>query len=115
MPFTPENNKLALLSMLEAIQKIEKFSSDLETWQDLKNDLESFDACLLNFVIIGEMVLRLEPDFMSSHPEIEWHKIRGFRNLVAHDYFGIDPEEVWGIIENKIPQLKTFITKFIEQ
>ena len=103
----PEANKPALLSMPEAI---EKFSADLHTWQELKNDLESFNACLMNFLIIGEMVLRLEQDFMDAHKEIEWHKIRGFRNLVAHDYFGIDAEEVWDIIRNKMPPLKKFIT-----
>jgi len=108
-----ETNRLALLSMLEAIEKIEKFTSDLSTWQDLKNDLETFDACLMNFVVIGETVLRLEQQFIDTHKEIEWHKIRGFRNLVAHDYFGIDAEEVWDIIKNKIPALKIFIKRIV--
>lgn len=109
----PENTTLALLSMLEAIDKIEKFSSDLKSWQDLKNDPETFYACLMNFVVIGEMVLRLDSEFIEKHKQIEWHKIRGFRNLVAHDYFGIDAEEVWDIIQNKIPQLKAFIKQVI--
>jgi uncharacterized protein with HEPN domain len=51
-------------------------------------------------------------NFLESHPQIEWHKIRGFRNLIAHDYFGIDVEEVWDIIQNKISGLKEFIGKF---
>jgi uncharacterized protein with HEPN domain len=49
----PENNKLALLTMLDSIEKIERFTADLSTWQDLKNDDETFNACLMNFVIIG--------------------------------------------------------------
>lgn len=105
-----ENNKLALMVMLESIEKIERFTSDLLSWEDLKNDEESLDACLMNFVIIGESVLRLDAHFMASNGQIEWHKIRGFRNLIAHDYFGIDIEEVWDIIQNKIPDLKLFIT-----
>lgn len=105
----PDRHQLALMAMLEAIEKIERFSSDLSSWQDLKDDEETFDACLMNFVIIGESVLRLEIYFMEAHPEVEWHKIRGFRNLIAHDYFGIDAEEVWDIIQNKIPELKRFI------
>lgn len=79
----------------------------------MKNDDETFDACLMNFVIIGESVLRLDSAFIDIHKEIEWHKIRGFRNLIAHDYFGIDVEEVWDIIKNKIPQLKIFITSLL--
>jgi uncharacterized protein with HEPN domain len=49
-----ENDKLALMAMLESIEKILRFTSDLYSWQDLKNDEETFDACLMNFVIIGE-------------------------------------------------------------
>ena len=60
-------------------------------------------------LVIGEAVLRLEPSFIETNSVIEWHKIKGFRNLIAHDYFGIDTEEVWDIVTNKIPGLKTFI------
>lgn len=105
----PERNKFQLMAILEAIEKIERFTSDLSNWQELKNDEETFDACLMNFVIIGESVLRLDIDFIEKNNQIEWHKIRGFRNLIAHDYFGIDVEEVWDIIKNKIPELKVFI------
>jgi uncharacterized protein with HEPN domain len=108
-----KSNLLALLTIKDAIEKIERYTSDLSNWEDLKEDIETFDACLMNFVIIGESVLRLDPNFIESHPQMEWHKIRGFRNLIAHDYFGIDVEEVWDIIQNKIPQLNEFIVKFI--
>ncbi len=104
-----KSNMLTLLAIGEAINKIERFTSDLSSWQDLKNDEETFDACLMNFLIIGESVLRLDVDFLEANNQIEWHKIRGFRNLIAHDYFGIDAEEVWDIVQNKIPELKLFI------
>jgi uncharacterized protein with HEPN domain len=104
------SNILALMAMFESIEKIQRFTSDLSSWEDLKNDEETFDACLMNFVIIGESVLRLDVHFIETNNQIEWHKIRGFRNLIAHDYFGIDIEEVWDIIQNKIPDLKQFIS-----
>ncbi len=104
------SNQLALMAMFESIEKIQRFTSDLSSWEDLKNDEETFDACLMNFVIIGESVLRLDVHFIETNNQIEWHKIRGFRNLIAHDYFGIDIEEVWDIIQNKIPDLKQFIS-----
>lgn len=104
-----ETDKLALMAMLEAIEKIERFSSHLNSWEELKADEKTFDACLMNFVVIGESVLRLDSNFTTLNAKVEWHKIKGFRNLIAHDYFGIDVEEVWDIIVNKIPQLKAFI------
>ena len=77
-------------------------------------DYRNFDATMMNFVVIGEMVDKLSEDFKNHHPEIEWQKIKGFRNIVAHDYFGIDAEEVWQIIINKIPKLKTDIQSIIK-
>jgi uncharacterized protein with HEPN domain len=69
---------------------------------------------MMNFVVIGEMVNKLSDDFKIVHPELEWNKIKGFRNIVAHDYFGIDAEEVWQIVSNKIPDLKINITNHLD-
>ena len=68
---------------------------------------------MMNFVVIGEMVDKLSDDVKENNPNIEWIKIKGFRNLVAHDYFGIDAEEVWQIIKSKIPKLRSDITKLL--
>lgn len=65
-----------------------------------------FDASMMNFVIIGEMVSRLSDKFKSTYDHIDWFKISGFRNIVAHDYFGIDAEEVWQIINTHITDLE---------
>jgi len=59
------------------------------------------------------MIDKISEEFKKKHPEIEWIKIKGFRNIVAHDYFGIDAEEVWQIIKNKIPKLKADINALL--
>jgi uncharacterized protein with HEPN domain len=48
-----------------------------------------FDAVLMNFIVIGEMAGKLSEDFKNIHNEIEWWKIKGLRNIVAHNYFGV--------------------------
>ena len=63
--------------------------------------------------VIGEMVDKISDEFKKSHSNIEWIKIKGFRNIVAHDYFGIDAEEVWQIIKNKIPSLRIEIATLL--
>ena len=68
---------------------------------------------MMNFVVIGEMIDKLSDDFKKEHSEIDWINIKGFRNLVAHDYFGIDAEEVWQITKDKIPKLKGDIQRII--
>jgi uncharacterized protein with HEPN domain len=99
-----------LESINEAIDRIIEYTSGFDSADDFNNDYRNFDATMMNFVVIGEMVDKLSDDFKSKYDSIEWIKIKGFRNIVAHDYFGIDAEEVWQIIKNKIPYLKTEIS-----
>jgi len=63
------------------------------------------DAVVRNFEIIGEAANRLSDDFRISNPQIEWDRIRGFRNRIVHEYFGIDYEIIWDIIENDLDTL----------
>ena len=104
----------SLESILEAIDRIIEYTSGINTADDFNNDHRNFDATMMNFVVIGEMVDKLSDEFQKKHSEVEWIKIKGFRNLVAHDYFGIDAEEVWQIIKNKIPALKSDIKLLLD-
>jgi len=106
-------DQLCLESILESIDRIFEYSSGSPSADDFNNDYRNFDATMMNFVVIGEMVDKLSIDFKNKHPEIEWHKIKGFRNIVAHDYFGVDAEEIWQIIKNDIPKLKKDIQHII--
>ena len=103
-----------LESIIEAIDRIFEYSSDFDNADDFNDDNRNFDASMMNFVVIGEMVEKTSDDLKNSHPQVEWGKIKGFRNIVAHDYFGIDAEEVWQIIKNKLPALKVDIQKIFE-
>jgi uncharacterized protein with HEPN domain len=102
-----------LEAIIEAIDRITEYTSRFESADDFNNDHLNFDATMMNFIVIGEMVDKLSEDFKNTYSNIEWIKIKGFRNIVAHDYFGIDAEEVWQIIKNKIPNLKSGITKIL--
>jgi len=108
-----EKDTLALLSMLEAIGKVEIISEKIKSVEEFETDFTSFDACLMNFIVIGEMTLRLSPAFLEKHIEVEWHKMRAFRNLVAHDYLGIDAAKVWDIIKLQLPPLKIKLKQII--
>jgi len=103
-----------LESIIEATDRIIEYTSGIKSADDFNDDYRNFDATMMNFVVIGEMVDKLSDDYKKEHPKIEWIKIKGFRNIVAHDYFGIDAEEVWQIIKNKIPALKSDIQHLID-
>lgn len=102
-----------LEAILEAVDRIIEYTSGFDNADTFNDDYRIFDATMMNFVVIGEMVDKLSDDFKKEHDKIEWTKIKGFRNIVAHDYFGIDAEEVWQIIKDKIPALKSDINALI--
>ncbi|QQS28918.1 MAG: DUF86 domain-containing protein [Sphingobacteriales bacterium] len=106
-----EKDKGNLLAIVDSCQKIEKFVEDIWDADAFFADEKTFDAVLMNFVIIGEAVGRLSQELKEKETQIPWTIIKGFRNIVAHDYFGVDAEEVWQIIKNNLPELETEIKK----
>ncbi|MDY6931184.1 MAG: HepT-like ribonuclease domain-containing protein [Halobacteriota archaeon] len=108
-------DKQNLLGILEAIEKIDEYISSFKNADEFFNHTINFDAAMMNFIIIGEMVERLTDQLKEANNHIDWIKIKGFRNLVAHDYFGIDAEEVWQIATTHLPQLKTNLKKILEE
>ena len=104
-----------LLNILDAIEKIKRYSVNYLNADDFYNDTKSFDATMMNFVVIGEMSNKLSENFRSkTNSEINWIKIIGFRNIIAHNYFGIDAEEVWQIIDDTLIELETKLKTIIK-
>lgn len=99
--------------MLQTIERIFEYSSGYDNIDDFVADYKTFDATLMNFVALGETVGKLSDEFRDNHSTIEWSKIYAFRNIIAHDYFGIDEEEVFGIIKKHIPKLQIDLQNLI--
>ncbi len=105
---------LLLEDMLEAVVKIQNYTEGL-SYNDFLNDDKTIDATIRNFEVIGEAANRIDPDFKLQHPEIEWRRLRGFRNRIVHDYFGIDYEIVWSIIESDLEELRLNLWEIIHE
>jgi len=69
----------------------------------------------MNFVLIGEMVSKLSEEFKVKYADVDWINIKKFRNIIAHNYFGIDTEEVFQIIRNDLPVLAKRIREMIDE
>ncbi len=100
-----DKNYLCLLTIKDSIDKIISFTDSFHNADEFYKDDKSFDDVMMNFVIIGEQTFKLGEKFKEKNPNVEWNKIKAFRNIIAHDYFGVDAEEVWGIIKKHIPIL----------
>ncbi len=104
---------LLLEDMLESASRIKKYTNNLD-YDSFISDDKTIDAVVRNFEIIGEAANRVDPDFKTFNPDIEWNRLRGFRNRIVHDYFGIDYEIVWTIIENDLDKLVVDINLLID-
>ena len=96
---------------MDAIRNIQKYAARG------KNAFESEELIqtwiVHNIQIIGEAVCRLSLEFMSRHSSVPWKDIIGMRNIIVHDYFGIDRDVVWRVVEKDIPELKCRIEHII--
>jgi uncharacterized protein with HEPN domain len=104
-----------LKAIQDSIQKIFRFSQNLESSQKLYQDEVVFDAVLMNFVVIGESAARLSKELKDNANNVPWKEIVAFRNIVAHNYFGVDPEEVFDIVKNHLPTFLKQIEKLIDE
>ena len=103
-----------ILNILDSINKIQIYSGEFDNADSFNDNTISFDASMMNFIVIGEMTDKLSDKLKNNETfKIDWGKIKGFRNIIAHNYFGIDAEEVWEIIQDNLPNLKIEFEKLI--
>lgn len=103
-----------ILNILESIKKIQNYTYPFKNADEFYENTISFDATMMNFIVIGEMAEKLSEQFIEdTKSEINWLKIKGFRNIIAHNYFGIDAEEVWQIVQTSLLSLKETLDKTI--
>ncbi len=95
-------SRLLIEDILDSGHKILDYTKGL-SFEEFLRDSKTVDAVIRNFEIIGEAANRLPEEFKDKHSNIDWHRIRGFRNRIVHDYFGIDYEIVWQIKESFLP------------
>jgi uncharacterized protein with HEPN domain len=73
------------------------------------------DAVLRNLQTLAESTQRLSDQIKATHTETDWRRLAGFRNILVHDYFGIDLDRVWNIIEHELPSLKTSVQTMFKE
>ena len=99
------DSSVYLEDMLEAVRKVERYSRGL-TRQSFAADEKTVDAVVRNLEVLGEAAKRIPEAVRRGAPDIPWQRIAGLRDILIHDYFGIDFDIVWDVIQNKIPPLE---------
>ena len=103
MPY--RNWQMRIDDILEAIDKIERYTNgfDFTAWQ---NDEKTIDAVIRNLEIIGEASSHLPIEIQEQYEDVPWGMMKGIRNIIAHEYFGVDLEILWKTIKEDLPALK---------
>lgn len=102
-----------LQDILEAIARIERHAVKDREQFDRDEMLQTW--YLHHLLIIGEAVRALSPELRSLHPEVPWPEIIAMRNIIVHEYFGIDTTEIWNAVRRDVPRLKVHVRRLVER
>jgi uncharacterized protein with HEPN domain len=109
----PRDWKIGIEDILESISKIHRYLAGL-TLDQFSEDDRTVDAVVRNFGIIGEAALHVPESIRLAHPELPWPQMRGLRNLVIHEYFGISLEILWETAHKDLPPLVNPLRQMLE-
>lgn len=105
--------RLYVQDILESIEAIEEYMQTL-TEEKFYKIRQVQDAVLRRLEIIGEAAKKMDEDFKSEYPDIPWKKIGGMRDVLIHEYFGVNLKRVWLITREDLPELKLKISRVWE-
>lgn len=108
-----KDDRLFLIHISECIARIEDYVSGGE--DSFMGSLLVQDAVLRNLQTLAESTQKLSEALKARHTEIDWRRIAGFRNVLVHDYLGVDIEQVWRIIEQELPGLKRRVELILQE
>ena len=108
-----KDDRLYLIHISECIERIGSYTAGQDKQQFIDSTLLQ-DAVIRNLQTLAESTQRLSDETKSRAGEIDWFKIAGFRNVLVHDYLGVDIERVWNILEKDLPVLKAAVERLLQ-
>jgi uncharacterized protein with HEPN domain len=103
---------LYLQDILDSIDRIESYATDADAF---RAQPMAQDAIVRRLEIIGEAVKHVPESVRAAHPEVPWRQAAGMRDVLVHDYFGVDLDLTWGVVERELPRLKAQIANVLHQ
>ena len=105
--------RLYLSDILEAQERIQEYTKKM-TYKEFDLSNITIDAVIRNLEVIGEAARKLPFEIKNKSREIEWRKIVAMRNVLTHEYFGVNTQIVWDVVQNKIKPIGKFCQKLLE-
>jgi uncharacterized protein with HEPN domain len=111
----PRDYKLYLNDILTAIERIENYTYNINSYDEFSEQEMVQDAVIKNLMIIGEAVKKIPDEIKVKYPNNNWKNIAGFRDVLIHSYFKINLLIVWDVVENKLSHLKNDIKQMLKE
>jgi uncharacterized protein with HEPN domain len=108
----PRDWRLRIEDVLEAITRIDTCTRGM-TYERISGDSKTIDAVVRSLEIIGEAFSHIEDAILGAAPAVAWDKMRGLRNVVAHEYFGVDVAMIWHTARNDLPPLEVPLRRLL--
>ena len=103
-----------LQDIADSCERLLRYTSGW-TKEQLIADEKTYDAVVRNLEILGEAAKHVSDELRSKIHDVQWRKIAGMRDLLAHAYFGIDNNILWDVVKNKVPHLLESVTAFLNE
>lgn len=111
---SPRNWKFRLEDINDALEMISQYveGMDYVSWE---KDRKTIDAVIRNIEIIGEAASKVPENIQEQYSEVPWYQMKGMRNILIHEYFGVDINVLWKTIHGDLPSLKTKIDRILSE
>ncbi|WP_457637354.1 HepT-like ribonuclease domain-containing protein [Oceanithermus sp.] len=106
--------RLYLDDIIESCRKVARYVRGLNQDEAMRNEL-IVDAILRNLLVIGEAAKKLPDEWKQQYGDVEWRKIAGLRDVIAHEYFQLDEEILWDVVSNKLPELERVVSRMLNE
>jgi uncharacterized protein with HEPN domain len=110
----PRDYKIYLEDMLQAIDRVFRYTKGLSL-EAFSSDEKTLDAVVRNLEILGEAAKQVPDSVRRIHPQVDWSKLSGLRDILIHQYFGIDVVIVWDVVRTKLPPLQLQINQIVSK
>lgn len=107
-----DRDRLYLVHISDCLSRIESYLADGSG--NLLADMKTQDAVLRNLQTLGESTKRLSEEIKAANAEVDWTKVVGLRNVLVHDYLGVDLDLIREAIEQHLPQLRETVERILE-
>lgn len=110
----PSRDATYLADIEEASERILNYTRDLDYETFLTHPMVQ-NAVLRNFQILGEATKKLSSALRQNYPDVPWREIAGMRDKIVHDYFGVNFDTVWDVVQQDLPQLRQRMTAILDE